>query len=51
LSAHLPQLAYHADVRVAGATGELRLDGDGVVQRTPAWLTFRRGEVVVLEQE
>jgi len=51
LSAHLPQLAYHADVRVAGATGELRLDGDGMVQRTPAWLTFRRGEVVVLEQE
>lgn len=31
-----------------GATGTLRLDGFGNVERTPAWATFRSGHVVPL---
>jgi len=48
LSVHLVQLIHAPDASLHGATGELRLDHTGMVQRTPVWLTFRRGEVVIL---
>lgn len=46
LAAYLEHLALDADARVAGATGTLRIDGFGKVQRIPAWSTFRAGSVV-----
>jgi len=51
LSVQLARLISDPDARLHGATGELRLDGTGMVQRTPAWLTFRDGEVAVLGGE
>lgn len=44
LSAYLDQLGRQADAAVEGATGVLRLDGFGNVQRTPAWSTFANGD-------
>lgn len=48
LTAYLERLASSADGRIQGATGTLRIDGFGNVQRTPAWSTFRGGIVVPL---
>lgn len=47
ITAYLEKLATSSD-SVAGATGVLRLDGFGNVQRTPAWSTFRDGVAVPL---
>jgi outer membrane PBP1 activator LpoA protein len=44
LTAYLDYLGRTAEGSVEGATGVLRLDGFGNVQRTPAWSTFRDGE-------
>ena len=48
LAAYLERLAVSADGRIEGATGTLRMDGFGNVQRTPAWSTFRGGVAVPL---
>ena len=48
LTAYLEHLALGADGRVDGATGTLRIDGFGQVQRTPAWSTFIGGRQVPL---
>lgn len=48
LTAYLEQLALQSDGRIAGATGTLRIDGFGNIQRTPAWSTFSGGRVVPL---
>lgn len=48
LTAYLERLALSADGRIEGATGTLRIDGFGNVQRTPAWSTFRGGAIVPL---
>nr|WP_284690680.1 penicillin-binding protein activator [Lysobacter terrestris] len=47
ITAHLEHLANSAD-GIAGATGVLRIDGFGNVQRTPAWSTFSNGIAVPL---
>ncbi|WP_246022914.1 penicillin-binding protein activator [Cognatilysobacter terrigena] len=44
LTAYLDSLGHQADASVDGATGVLRLDGFGNVQRTPAWSTFATGD-------
>jgi len=49
MSARLAYLAQRPDAVIPGATGSLRMGPDGTVYRTPAWLTFRRGVVVVNE--
>ncbi len=43
ITAYLQRLATTADGRIDGATGTLRLDGFGNVQRTPSWSTFSAG--------
>lgn len=48
LTAYLEHLARAADGSIDGATGVLRIDGFGNVQRTPAWSTFSGGEPVPL---
>ncbi|GHA85192.1 hypothetical protein GCM10007067_23930 [Lysobacter bugurensis] len=48
LAAYLEHLARRADGSLEGATGVLRLDGFGNVQRTPAWSTFNGGRPVPL---
>ena len=48
LVAYLERLALSADGRIEGATGTLRIDGFGNVQRTPSWSTFRGGVAVPL---
>ena len=48
LSAYLQHLALTADSSLQGATGTLRIDPEGNVQRTPAWSTFSNGYVVAL---
>lgn len=48
LTAYLEHLALNADGHVDGATGTLRIDGSGTVQRTPAWSTFSAGVAVPL---
>lgn len=48
LTAYLEKLALSADGHVAGATGTLRIDGFGNIQRTPAWSTFSGGMPVSL---
>ncbi|MGN6512835.1 MAG: penicillin-binding protein activator [Lysobacteraceae bacterium] len=40
LAGHLDDLAAHADAKLPGATGTLRLDGFGNIVRTPAWSTW-----------
>lgn len=44
LTAYLDHLGRSAEGSIEGATGVLRLDGFGNVQRTPAWSTFSNGE-------
>lgn len=48
LTAYLEHLARSNNGRVDGATGVLRIDGFGNVQRTPAWSTFSGGNAVPL---
>lgn len=48
LTAYLEKLALSADGRVEGATGILRIDGFGTIQRTPAWSIFSGGVPVSL---
>lgn len=43
LAAYLEHLAQSPESALAGATGELRLDGFGNVVRTPAWAVFSGG--------
>lgn len=43
ITAYLQRLATTADGHIDGATGTLRLDGFGNVQRTPSWSTFSSG--------
>jgi len=47
IAAYLEHLATSAD-GLGGATGTLRIDGFGNVQRTPAWATFSGGIAVPL---
>lgn len=44
LTAYLDHLGRTAEGSIDGATGVLRLDGFGNVQRIPAWSTFSNGE-------
>lgn len=44
LAAYLDHLGRSAEGSIDGATGVLRLDGFGNVQRTPGWSTFANGE-------
>lgn len=46
LSGYLEHLATTPDAAVGGATGMLRIAGDGNVMRQPAWATWRNGYVV-----
>ena len=48
LAAYLEYLAAHADAKLQGATGTLRLDGFGNVMRTPAWSTYNGTSVLPL---
>src|SRR5699024_2422095 len=48
LTAFMERLVTGADAELRGATGTLRLDGFGNVERTPAWATYRGGQVVPL---
>lgn len=48
LTAYLEHLALANDGHVNGATGTLRIDGFGNVQRTPSWSTFSAGVAVPL---
>ena len=47
ITAYLERLATSAD-GISGATGVLRIDGFGNVQRTPGWSTFSNGIAVPL---
>ena len=47
ITAYLERLATSAEA-INGATGVLRIDGFGNVQRTPAWSTFSNGFAVPL---
>ena len=47
ITAYLEQLA-HSTQGLPGATGVLSIDGQGHVQRTPAWSTFSAGSQVPL---
>ena len=44
----MERLVTRADGELRGATGTLRLDGLGNVERAPAWATFSGGHVVPL---
>ncbi|MEF3083795.1 penicillin-binding protein activator [Luteimonas sp. SMYT11W] len=46
LSGYLEHLARTPDAAIGGATGMLRIAGDGNVMRQPAWATWRNGYVV-----
>ena len=48
LTAYLERLARAVDGSIAGATGVLRIDGFGNIQRTPAWSAFSSGVAVPL---
>ena len=48
LVAYMERLALEADGEIRGATGALRIDGLGNVQRTPTWSTFSGGSPVPL---
>lgn len=43
LAAYLEHLGRHPDEVIFGATGELRLDGFGIVSREPEWAVFSGG--------
>jgi outer membrane PBP1 activator LpoA protein len=48
LVAYMERLALEADGEIRGATGALRIDGLGNVQRTPTWSTFSGGNPMPL---
>ncbi|WP_244244008.1 penicillin-binding protein activator [Marilutibacter alkalisoli] len=48
LSAYMERLVKNVDGSIQGATGTLRVDGFGNVQRTPAWASFISGVVMPL---
>ena len=48
LVAYMERLSLEADGNIPGATGTLRIDGLGNVQRTPTWSTFSGGNPVPL---
>ncbi len=48
LVAYMERLALDANGEIRGATGALRIDGLGNVQRTPTWSTFSGGNPVPL---
>ena len=48
LVAYMERLALDAGGEIPGATGALRIDGLGNVQRTPTWSTFSGGSPVPL---
>ena len=48
LTAFMERLVTGTDAELPGATGILRIDGFGNVERTPAWATFSGGHVVPL---
>ena len=48
LAAYLEKLALDPDGELHGATGTLRLDGFGNIQRRPTWSTFSGGRPVPL---
>lgn len=48
LVAYMERLALEADGEIPGATGGLRIDGDGNVQRNPTWSTFSGGNPMPL---
>jgi outer membrane PBP1 activator LpoA protein len=48
LVAYMERLALDASGEIRGATGALRIDGLGNVQRTPTWSTFSGGSPVPL---
>ncbi len=48
LTAYLEKLALSAGGQIDGATGTLRIDGFGNIQRSPAWATFSGGVPVPL---
>ena len=48
LVAYMERLALEAGGEIRGATGALRIDGLGNVQRTPTWSTFSGGNPVPL---
>ncbi|WP_082672653.1 penicillin-binding protein activator [Luteimonas abyssi] len=48
LTAFMERLVTGADAELRGATGLLRIDGEGNIVRTPAWATFSGGHVVPL---
>ena len=50
ITAYLEKLALDANAEVRGATGTLRIDGFGNVQRTPTWSTFSGGTPVPLAE-
>jgi len=50
MSTRLTHLAQHPNAVVQGATGTLRMGANGTVHRTHAWLTFRHGGVVVVDE-
>ena len=48
LTAYLEKLALNPDAEIHGATGTLRMDGFGNIQRRPTWSTFSGGRPVPL---
>jgi len=48
VTAYLERLALDPEAKIEGATGQLRIDADGDVVRTPAWSTFSNGVIVPL---
>lgn len=48
LTAYLEKLALDPNAEIRGATGTLRIDGFGNVQRRPTWSTFSGGHPVPL---
>jgi uncharacterized protein len=48
LYARLPQMAKTPDMRMNGATGTLRLLGDGRIEREQLWARFSKGEAQAL---
>lgn len=48
LSGYLERLTRRNDATLPGATGTLRIDGFGNVQREPVWSTFSDGRIVAL---
>lgn len=49
LTAFMERLISGTDAELRGATGTLRIDGFGNIQRTPAWATFSGGHVVPVD--